>query len=214
MNSFLEMLMYTKDIEYSLYALLKHSFLYNSNKIEGSSFTMEELDLLLNKNIIEGRHSVDDVQETINSSKVFDIIMTSIKEVITYEYLKNLHYNLMINTSLNQDYINEDKKHKLENLISWFNKLDKVNIEDVSKFHYELQKIKPFENGNSYIARFIMLKQMLEHNLKLAIILWDNDNSYINSLEKNMKSSKDFEAYINSLSDFKNDYNVFCAYVK
>ncbi len=40
-NKFLDILLETKELKNSLYSILKHSFLYNSNKIEGSTFTTE-----------------------------------------------------------------------------------------------------------------------------------------------------------------------------
>ncbi len=40
-NSFLDKLIETKELKNSLYNVLKHNFLYHSNKIEGSTFTTE-----------------------------------------------------------------------------------------------------------------------------------------------------------------------------
>ena len=65
-KNFINMLLETKDLKNSLYSILKHSFLYHSNKIEGSTFTKEALQILMEKNIVTGTHTLDDVQETIN----------------------------------------------------------------------------------------------------------------------------------------------------
>ena len=35
--------------------------LYRSNKIEWSTFTTEALDLLLDKNVVESKHTLDDI---------------------------------------------------------------------------------------------------------------------------------------------------------
>ena len=77
-NKFLNTLLETRDLKNSLYAILKHSFLYHSNKIEGSTFTTEALALLLDKNVVTGKHTLDDVQETVNSSYVFDEIINTL----------------------------------------------------------------------------------------------------------------------------------------
>ena len=50
-NKFLNALLKTQHLKNSLYAILKHNFLYHSNKIEGSTFTTEALALLLDKNV-------------------------------------------------------------------------------------------------------------------------------------------------------------------
>lgn len=65
-NKFLDILLETKELKNSLYSILKHRFLYNSNKIEGSTFTTEALALLLDKNVVTGKHTLDDVQETLD----------------------------------------------------------------------------------------------------------------------------------------------------
>lgn len=100
-NSFLDKLIETKELKNSLYNVLKHNFLYHSNKIEGSTFTTEALALLLDKNVVTGKHTLDDVQETVNSSYVFDTIIDSLKEKITHNFLRNLHSSLIFNTTLN-----------------------------------------------------------------------------------------------------------------
>ena len=55
-NRFLQTLRETKGINNSLNELLKYDFIYNSNKIEGSNFTIEDLQILFEKNIVQGTH--------------------------------------------------------------------------------------------------------------------------------------------------------------
>ena len=90
-KNFINMLLETKDLKNSLYSILKHSFLYHSNKIEGSTFTTEALALLLDKNVVTGKHTLDDVQETVNSSYVFDRIIETLGKKIDDQFLKDLH---------------------------------------------------------------------------------------------------------------------------
>ncbi len=74
--------------------------LYRSNKIEGSTFTTEALDLLLDKNVVESKHTLDDIQETVNSSYVFDTIIETLGNKIDHRFLKNIHASLMFNTTM------------------------------------------------------------------------------------------------------------------
>ena len=101
-KNFINMLLETKDLKNSLYSILKHSFLYHSNKIEGSTFTTEALALLLDKNVVTGKHTLDDVQETVNSSYVFDRIIETLGKKIDDQFLKDLHARLMFNTTMHQ----------------------------------------------------------------------------------------------------------------
>ncbi|CDI48688.1 hypothetical protein, partial [Clostridium tetani] len=99
MDKFIENIKIAKNVKNSIYYKFRHEFLYNSNKIEGSTFTTESLALLLDKNIVEGKHTLDDVQETVNSSYVFDYIIDTIGENIDIRYLKYLHSMLKYNTT-------------------------------------------------------------------------------------------------------------------
>ncbi len=45
-NKFLHTLLETKCLKNSLYSILKHSFLYHSNKIEGSTFTTRIISII------------------------------------------------------------------------------------------------------------------------------------------------------------------------
>ena len=101
-NKFIEVLLETKDLKNSLYNVLKHNFLYHSNKIEESTFTAEALALLLDKNVVTGKHTLDDVQETVNSSYVFDRIVETLGQKINDSFLKDLHARLMFNTTMHE----------------------------------------------------------------------------------------------------------------
>lgn len=48
-KKFLKILKETKEIHNSLNEILKYDFIYNSNKIEGSTFTKEALQMLMEK---------------------------------------------------------------------------------------------------------------------------------------------------------------------
>lgn len=229
-DKFLDRLKDTKHIKNSLYSILKHSFLYHSNKIEGSTFTTEALALLLDKNVVTGRHTLDDVQETVNSSYVFDTIIETLGQKISHKFIKNLHASLMFNTSLHSKgfagiykkipnmIIGTNAKvsqpfeveAKLDELIEWYYSLEKISLEDIAKFHYRFELIHPFQDGNSRIGRFIMLKQMLENNLPLLIISWDTEDLYRNALNLcSEDNTTPFVNYLNMLSDFKDEYKDF-----
>ena len=79
---------YLKDISNSYYDEIKVEFLYHSNKIEGSTFDEEQLITLLKENKVQGEHEIDDVQETINSLKLFDFIIDTLDEKLSKRLLK------------------------------------------------------------------------------------------------------------------------------
>ena len=95
-NKFLQILNETKGINNSLNQILKYDFIYNSNKIEGSTFTIEELQMLIEKNIVIGAHSLDDIQESVNSFYTFDLVLSNLDKKLTLEIVKEWHGSLNI----------------------------------------------------------------------------------------------------------------------
>ncbi|NFM80168.1 Fic family protein [Clostridium botulinum] len=224
MDKFIGNIKTAKDIKNSIYYKLRHEFLYHSNKIEGSTFTTESLALLLDKNIVEGKHTLDDVQETVNSSYVFDYIIDTIDEEVDMRYIKYLHSMLKHNTTdyergfsgvfkkipntilgtdvqLAQPY---EVEYKLEELISWYYQNKIVDLDIIAEFHFRFEMIHPFQDGNGRIGRFLMLKQLLENNLPLFIISWDTEDLYRKALAKcSTGSYAPLVEYLKSLNDFK-----------
>ena len=229
-NKFLHILLQTKCLKKSLYSILKHNFLYNSNKIEGSTFTTESLALLLDKNVVTGKHTLDDVQETVNSSYVFDTIVETLGTKINHSFLKNIHSSLMFNTTLHAKgfsgiyktipnmIIGTDTKvaqpfevePKLDELFEWYYSLENVTLDDIAEFHYRFELIHPFQDGNGRIGRFLMLKQMLENDLPIVIVSWDTEDLYRNSLKLcSIGNYRPLSSYLKTLTDFRKDYKKF-----
>ena len=170
----------------SIYDVIKREFLYHSNKIEGSTFTRENLDKYLDKKIIEGSHKVDDVYETINSVELFDFVITTLGEKLTKTLILEFHRMLKRNTSdFQYGFSGVWKKIpnqitgsdivlaqpwevdiRIEDLLRWWKDSPK-EFKDVVKFHGEFEKIHPFQDGNGRIGRFVMLKQCNENEICL-----------------------------------------------
>lgn len=226
-KNFIDALLETKEFKNSLYSILKHSFLYHSNKIEGSTFTTEALALLLDKNVVTGKHTLDDVQETVNSSYVFDQVVDTLGKKIDDLFLKDLHARLMFNTTMHQrGYAGVYKtipnmiigakvkvaqpfevQSRLDELLHWYYNLDNITLDDIAAFHYKFELIHPFQDGNSRIGRFLMLKQMLENNLPIKIVSWDSEDLYRESLNLcDLEDQEPLKKYIKSLEDFREEY--------
>lgn len=191
---------YLSKITNSLYEDLKVEFLYHSNHLEGSTFSKDELDKLLNEKKVEGNHSLDDVIETRNSLEVFDKVINDSENKLDKFMLFDWHRILkkatvdeeIHNTGMWKKYENKLRGVDLKlaypsevdslmyNLISDWNELDNVSVKDIADFHYRFEMIHPFQDGNGRIGRFIILKQCIEKNIDLIAI----DNEYSDEYKK------------------------------
>lgn len=178
-----------KDTPNSAYESVKTEFLYHSNKLEGSTFTRENLEKYLLENIVEGTHEVDDVYETINSTKLFDFVVDTLNEPLSKKLILEFHRMLKDKTldhergfvgcwkkipneisgrnlKLTQPY---EVDEKMDELLNTWNQSDK-NLENITWFHAKFEHIHPFQDGNGRVGRFIMLKQCIENNVDLILI--------------------------------------------
>lgn len=160
-NRFLDVLIKTKGLNNSLNQVLKYDFIYNSNKIDGSNFTIEILQLLAEKKIVSGTHYLDDVYISFNSFIVIDLVLDCINTSLTLERLINWYRTLIYRTRIGDSRIelyNREAEEELNELIKKHNSVDKQTIKNICKFHLEFNKIRYFKFYNGRIGRFIFLK--------------------------------------------------------
>ena len=185
-------------IKNSVYDDIKIEYLYHSNKLEGSTFNIVQLNMLLEENMVVGEHSIDDVQETINSLELFDFVKETLNEKLTDRLLREYHSILKKNTSdENYGFVGVYKKipnklrnvdielaqpYEVQELIKKL--LDKKieNINDIADFHQKFEHIHPFQDGNGRIGRFIMLRQCMENYIDLIAIDDEYNKEYKKAL--------------------------------
>lgn len=191
---------YMTKITNSLYDDFKIDFLYHSNHLEGSTFSKEELDNLLNEKKVLGIHPLDDVIETKNSLEVFDKVISDsdkkLDKFILFDWHKLLKkgtvddeiHNIGFWKKYENKLRNVDLKLALPgevenlmfNLIADWNEKQNITIKDIAIFHYKFELIHPFQDGNGRLGRFIILKQCIESNIDLIAI----DNEYSEEYKK------------------------------
>lgn len=187
-------------IKNSVYDDIKIEYLYHSNKLEGSTFNIEQLNILLEQNMVIGEHSIDDVQETINSLELFDFVINTLKEELTPMLLREYHSILKKNTSdEHYGFVGVYKKipnklravdielaqpYEVPKLIEELLSCKIETLSDIADFHQKFEHIHPFQDGNGRIGRFIVLRQCLENNIDLIAIDDEYNKEYREALYK------------------------------
>ncbi len=209
-----DIIKFLKDTPNSAYEGIKTEFLYHSNKLEGSTFTKENLEKYLQQNIIEGSHKLDDVYETINSTKLFDFVILTLGESLSKRLILEFHRMLKDKTldyergfagcwkKIPNQISGVDLKLaqpwevdiKIDELLSQWESSQKA-FQDIIEFHVKFENIHPFQDGNGRVGRFIMLKQCLESDVDLILI----DDHYSKEYKQALylaQSKKDYRPLI------------------
>ena len=173
------------------------AFTYNTNAIEGSTITLEEV-----REIIEDKISpnkpIRDVKEAEYHAKVF-LEMIKKKEKMSNKLLLTWHKQIFGETKQDiagkyRDYLVRVGNHrapdwqeviKLMNQLIKFINESKINPVELSAIsHYRFEKIHPFGDGNGRIGRLLM-NQILWHNqYPMIIIEYKKRKSYYKALGK------------------------------
>lgn len=217
-RNLLDSLKYEKNNKISggIYHKLQVEFTYNSNHIEGSKLSEEQTRLIFETNTVgldsaNSSLNVDDIIETLNHFHAIDKIIDLYDEALTEEFIKNLHKMLKSGTSdSKKDWFNvgeykaypnevggyetslpEDVAHEMKKLLDSYEKREAKTIEDIIDFHYNFEKIHPFQDGNGRVGRLIILKECLKNNIVPFIIGEDLKFFYYRGLA-NYKKEKGF----------------------
>ena len=193
-----------KNAKNSNYYDFKYKFNYHSNKIEGSTFSLEDVLNLMEYQQVQGTHKFDDVLETKNSLELFDFVSDTLGESITKTLLLEFHSILKKNTMDDERGFKgcfkkipnrilgatvkvaepHEVEPKLHELITWWDGLKKKALINISEFHLRFQTIHPFKDGSGRIGRLIILKQCIEADINPILINSNNVLEYKRVLTK------------------------------
>lgn len=185
-----------------LYYRTQILFAYNSNHIEGSTLSEYQTRMLYEKNeFLAEREQIireNDIIEARNHFKAFDFILQSVNETLSKEYFKKLHYlvkqncqNIKIIGDFKQkpNFIGDSKtttpsmvNKEIESILKTYK--EQNSFEDIVDFHYEFEKIHPFEDGNGRVGRLLMFKECLKNNIIPFIIDEEHKLFYYRGLKE------------------------------
>lgn len=159
----------------NIYNVTQVLFAYNSNKIEGSRLTEDQIEMIFETgSFIAKNHDVikaDDITEAVNHFRLFDYILDTIDKPLTKEMIIEMNKIIKRGTSdeFNPRYnvggfkvlpnviglTNVIKTSRPENVEKDINDLlfeyenrRNINIEDIIDFHLKFERVHPFGDGN------------------------------------------------------------------
>lgn len=181
----------------SLYRQMQILMAYHSNKIEGSTCTLEETRLIFDTSSYGVQNPSNDIIETFNHFRAFDVMLDTYKQKLTEEYIKGLHKILKFNTTdiekgfmigeykTSPNYVGkittsipENVPYDMSTLLNAYQELPNKELRDILRFHVRFEEIHPFQDGNGRIGRLIMIKECFCHKVPPFIISSKNNLSY------------------------------------
>ena len=183
------------DLEGGVYHRTQIKFSHHTNRIEGSKLSEEQTRYIYETNTIftgedESAVKVDDVMETVNHFVCFDYLLDIAAELLSEQHIKTFHALLKVNTSDAKkkwfqvgDYKSranevggltttapEDVPVAISELLQNYQRLEQVTFSDIVDFHFQFERIHPFQDGNGRVGRLIMFKECLKHAIVPFII--------------------------------------------
>ena len=180
---------------------------YNSNHMEGSRLTRDQTRYIFETNTIGIQNetiNVDDIVETANHFKCIDLIIDLANYPLSESLIKQLHLILKSGTSDSRkswfavgDYKRienevggmpttkpENVCKELKALLKSYNNIKQKSLKEIIEFHYEFEKIHPFQDGNGRVGRLIMFKECLRNGITPFIIEDDIKEFYYRGLKE------------------------------
>ncbi len=191
----LEVLRNEKAVKLSggIYHKVQIELTYNSNHIEGNRLTHDQTRYIFETNTIgmeKATLNVDDIVETANHFKCIDIVIDNAGYALSERFIKQLHSVLKSGTSDSRkdwfavgDYKRlpnevggqdtaspEEVGTKMRELLNGYNRTKDKTLEDIIDFHYQFERIHPFQDGNGGVGRLILFKECLRNSIVPFII--------------------------------------------
>ena len=213
-----------------IYHKIQIELTYNSNHMEGSRLSHDQTRYIFETNTIGVQNesvNVDDVVETANHFRCIDQVIELANYSLSESFIKQLHGILKSGTSDSRkawfavgDYKRfenevggnptaapEDVAKDMKQLLKKYNAEKAKTFREIVEFHYEFEKIHPFQDGNGRIGRLIMFKECLRNGITPFIIEddmkefyyrglkeWENESGYL--VDTCLAAQDRFKAYM------------------
>ena len=176
-----------------LYHYTQVKFAYNSNRIEGSRLTEDQTRYIYETYTISTGDNkavnVNDIIETVNHFSCFDYMLKIAEEPLSEKIIKEFHGILKRGSSdsfkdwfkigdykTRENFVGNLKtahpsevSEKMNGLVSRYSE-ETVSLNTIIDFHYDFERIHPFQDGNGRVGRLIMFKECLKNNIIPFII--------------------------------------------
>ncbi len=162
-------------------------YAYNTNAIEGNTFTLRDTDLLLNKGITPSGKSLREINDHLNAKEVFNLILRK-KISISHKSIIKIHSMLMKNIDKRVGDYRKDNvrvfgatfetsraeyvRIDMDILLKWYKKNRRMlhPLILAAVFHHKFEKIHPFYDDNGRTGRLISNAILFQNGIPMLVV--------------------------------------------
>ena len=189
-------------------------FTYNTNRIEGSTMTLEDTRLLLERGVVAPMRPVHDILETQLHAKLLERLMAK-SEPVDMDHLLAWHkelfsqtkpeiagklrdYSVRIGRSRHVPPPPSESGRMLQDLLRWVKRSPKPlhAMEIAGDFHFRFEFIHPFGDGNGRVGRLAMNMLLANRGFPMLNVPYVRRSGYYNALESS-SDKKDPRPFLN-----------------
>lgn len=190
-----------------IYHKVQIDLTYNSNHMEGSRLTHDQTRYIYETNTIStgtGGANVDDILETANHFRCIDFMIEHAHLQMSEKLIRQMHRILKSGTSDsrrdwftvggykkipnevggNETAALEEVPLKMRALLTEYNAQKDKTFDEILEFHYQFERIHPFQDGNGRIGRLVMFQECLRNGIVPFIIEDDLKMFYYRGLSE------------------------------
>lgn len=200
-------------------------FTADTNRIEGSTLTLQDTSLILKDKLVPKGASTKEVKEVENHEKAFDFMYTY-QDDLSLDFILKMHalllhniddeiagkirdFNVMINGSVFKPVPHEHVDFEMKEFFIWYEKAKKKlhPFEIAGLLHLYFVTIHPFGDGNGRMARLLLNFILKKHQYPMLNILYKEREDYYETLQECQikKIQKPFLEYL--FKEYKKQYS-------
>lgn len=189
-------------LEGNIYHKTQVELAYNSNHIEGSRLTEEQIRQIFETSTIEGHARLADIQDAANHFRLFDAMLKTADEPLSTDLLLEYHRILKQGTEqvLSDPIFTPGAFKTLPNevggvmtalpaevpgliseLIDSY-EMSPRSFDEIIAFRFQFERIHPFQDGNGRVGRMVMFRECLRNDVVPFVVRDDQKQFYYRGL--------------------------------
>lgn len=190
-----------------IYGYTQRFFAYNSNRIEGSALSEEQVSFLLDTGMLpasSGSYRARDIEEACGHFLTFLKMIDTLDRPLSAALIKALHYELRVGVfddrvrgyaiggyrarpSRTGEYgvtPPEDVALGMDKLLRWYHGVLEKDLAVLAEFHARFMDVFPFQGGNGQIGRLVLFRECLVNGMVLLIVEATDRGDYLAGLKE------------------------------